>query len=241
MIKDGISCEKNVKSILMIGQSNMAGRGNVEDVEPIMNELCYMLRMGRWQKMREPINPDRSLYGKFRSGISLAASFADEYAKKFNVSVGLIPCADGGTCISQWMPGEILFDHAVFQTELAQRTSELGAIIWHQGESDCHTEEDVWAYKEKFITMMTELRSRICAEKVPLIISELSENIASKYEVADRPRKLNKILHEIADEIPLCRVVSSKGLELKEDGLHFNSTSCREFGKRYFEEFLKLM
>ena len=137
MIRDGIQkAEHTVTSFLMVGQSNMAGRGAVGDVEPIINPLCYMLRMGRWQRMQEPINPDRAIFGiECPSGIGLAASFADEYAKTTQKAAGLIPCADGGTRIAQWMPGEILFDHAVMMTKLAMRTSEFGGIIWHQGES----------------------------------------------------------------------------------------------------------
>ena len=50
MFKDGLSSAgSQVHSFLMIGQSNMAGRGEFADVEPIRNDLCYMLRMGRWQ------------------------------------------------------------------------------------------------------------------------------------------------------------------------------------------------
>ena len=125
-------------SVLMLGQSNMAGRGDMGQVKPIRNPLCYMLRMGRWQPMCEPVNPDRGIFeGRFRSGISLAASFADEYSRYFQAPVGLIPCADGGTSLDEWMPGQLLYDHAVMQTKLALRTSQLKAILWHQGESDC--------------------------------------------------------------------------------------------------------
>ena len=125
MAQDGIyAAEAQVGSVLMIGQSNMAGRGDLGQVKPIHNPLCYMLRMGRWQPMCEPVNPDRAIFeGIFRSGVSLAASFADEYARKFQTPVGLIPCADGGTQISQWMPGEILFDNAVHCARLALRTT----------------------------------------------------------------------------------------------------------------------
>lgn len=79
MQKDGINnTDTTIKSFLMIGQSNMAGRGEFADVEPINNSLCYMLRNGRWQKMSEPLNPDRAVFDyKFHSGISLGASFAD--------------------------------------------------------------------------------------------------------------------------------------------------------------------
>ena len=152
-IQDGICSDKfNIDSILMIGQSNMAGRGDFGEVPEICNSRCFMLRNGRWQPMSEPINPDRSIFkGDFRSGISLAASFADEYAKYFGQNVGLIPCADGGTNIDQWQPGSILFDNAVFNVKLAKRTSNLKGIIWHQGESDCHSDESLNDYSEKFI------------------------------------------------------------------------------------------
>lgn len=103
MFNDGIKKEdKIVTSFLMAGQSNMAGRGEFGEVEPINNNKCFMLRMGRWQPMSEPINPDRALLDPiWHSGVSLAASFADSFAKHFDKEVGLIPCADGGTKISQ--------------------------------------------------------------------------------------------------------------------------------------------
>lgn len=92
-----------------------------------------MLRMGRWQEMSEPINVDRAVAeeSRPRSGANLAASFAAQLQKETGSQIGLIPCADGGTRISQWQPGEVLFDHAVFQAKLAERTSMLTAILWH--------------------------------------------------------------------------------------------------------------
>ena len=65
-----------IKSFLMIGQSNMAGRGLINEVTPIYNERIQMLRNGRWQIMTEPINYDRPV-----SGISLVGSFADSWCK----------------------------------------------------------------------------------------------------------------------------------------------------------------
>lgn len=243
MIHDGIHMNENmVGSVLMLGQSNMAGRGDLGQVKPIRNPLCYMLRMGRWQPMCEPVNPDRGIFeGRFRSGVSLAASFADEYAKHFECPVGLIPCADGGTYLSQWMPGELLYDHAVMQTKLALRTSQLKAILWHQGESDCLSDETVAAYRENFLKMIFNLRKDLGAENVPVILGELPRQMGANWKTEGREQQLNGILRELSREVPHCAITSSESLTMKPDGAHFDSSACREFGKRYFVQYLTVL
>ncbi len=244
-INDGVNIGgADLHSFLMIGQSNMAGRGSISDVSPIENYRCYMFRMGRFQRMREPLNVDRAVFGTAGpiSGISLGASFADEYAKHYSTRVGMIPCADGGTRLDEWLPGTPLYDHAVFMARLAMRSSSFSGILWHQGESDCTDDSDIKVYKEKFIGMISSMRSELGAENLPLIIGELSENLSNpNYHFEDRPIRLNKILREISEELPMCTLVSSKGLTLKSDLLHFDALSQREFGKRYFEAYRDLM
>lgn len=243
-INDGINqYEVNiVDAFLMVGQSNMAGRGDFGEVPGIRNPLCHMLRNGRWQPMSEPINPDRAVYGiRFHSGISLAASFADEYAKCFNKPVGLIPCADGGTTIDEWMEGELLFDHAVMQTKLAKRTSKLKGILWHQGESDCLTYESLDAYGEKLVKVISALKKAIDGENLPVLIGEISNDISDSWKMEKRNIEFNKRLPEIIKEIPNSAIVSADGLELKADGVHFTSKACREFGKRYFEVYKEMI
>lgn len=53
-----------VHSFLLIGRSNMAGRGFLSEAAPIENENIKVLRNGRWQGAFRPINPDRLLQGK---------------------------------------------------------------------------------------------------------------------------------------------------------------------------------
>ena len=167
------------------------------------------------------------------------SSFADRFAKHFNKKIGLIPCADGGTSISQWQPSEILFDHAVSMTKLAMRSSSLGGILWHQGESDCR-DERFPLYKERLVRTIEGLRKELDAENLPFIFGEVSENISSNWNVGDYPRRMNELFREIQEIIPNCSLVSSKDLMLKPDGLHFNSLALREFGNRYFDAYLEL-
>ena len=241
-IQDGIE-NINIKpsSFLMAGQSNMAGRGDFGEVAEIRNPLCYMLRMGRWQPMSEPINPDRAVFGiRFHSGISPAASFADCYTKEFGLPVGLIPCADGGAGIAEWLPGELLFEHAVMQCNLAKKTSDIKGILWHQGESDCKNISDFNAYENRLIEVINALRKEIGDKNLPVLIGEISYEISQSWKMESRNIEFNKRLPEIIRKIPNSVIVSSKGLALKSDGIHFTSKSCREFGERYFKAYLHL-
>ncbi len=241
-INDGIKLEMTrVRSILMIGQSNMAGRGDIGDVPKINNDSCFMLRNGRWQKMHEPINPDRPIFeSKYKSGIGLAASFADDLNKETGLPIGLIPCADGGTSIEEWQKGDLLFDHAVMQAGLAKRTSHLSGIIWHQGENNCISEEKLENYRERFIKFVADMREALGMGDIPFVAGELSLELAPESTFSDRPIRFNALLHELEGVIPNFTVVSSEGLPMRGDGLHFSAAGQRELGHRYFNAFMKL-
>ena len=75
----------------------------------------------------------------------------------------------------------------------------------------------------------------------PLIFGELSEDISQRWNFGDYPTRMNSIFREIQREIPNCRLVSSKGLTLKPDGIHFDSASLRELGNRYLDAYLELV
>ena len=158
-----------IHSFLLIGQSNMAGRGFPSEVEPIVNDRLKVLRNGRWWPMYTPVNCDRKT-----AGISLAESFADAYSKEHNVDVGLIPCADGGTCLDQWQIGGLLHTNVLYQCELATRTSTIAGVLWHQGESDC-LEERYPFYEEKCTVLMEDFRRRLGLADVPFLLGGLGD------------------------------------------------------------------
>lgn len=219
-------------AFLLIGQSNMAGRGYLDQAKPIDTERIYTLRNGRWQRMFRPINPDRSF-----SGVSLAESFAEAYSKKYNVDVGLICCADGGTSIDQWIPGSLLFDNAVYQAKLASRTSRIAGILWHQGESDC-TAELYPQYREKLITVIDGFRKELDLYDIPFIMGGLGEYLA-QFPMEYFP-EINAIANSITETSPMTGFVSAEGLTSNPDNLHFSAESLYTFGLRYFREYEKL-
>lgn len=225
-----------IHSILIIGQSNMGGRGYPTEVEPIVSDKIKVLRNGRWQNMYTPVNPDRAF-----SGVNLAESFAKRYSDEKGVTVGIIPCADGGTSMDQWQVGGLLFDHAVYQCRLASRTSNIVAVLWHQGESDCSVERYT-TYEGKLCTMISELKRQAGLGDIPVLLGGLGDFLAvCKYgENLVNYGRVNEALLRAAGRISRCGFVSAVGLTANPDNLHFNAKSLREFGDRYYEVFLTL-
>ena len=225
-----------IHSFLLIGQSNMAGRGKYDEVEPIVNDSIFVLRNGIFRPMHFPINFDR-----FFSGVCLAESFADAYQKEMGVEVGLIPAADGGTSLDQWHEGEILFDHACYQAELASRSSEIKGILWHQGEADC-APALYSTYEERLTEMIYAMRKRLGMPDVPFLVGGLGDflkDYVNPTNLKNYPY-VNEALKSTASHVNNVGFVSAEGLTPNGDNLHFNAKSLREFGLRYFDGYKKL-
>ena len=223
-----------VHSFLLIGQSNMAGRGFLGEVEPICNERLKVLRNGRWYPMYTPVNCDRPF-----SGVNLAESFADAYAKEHDVDVGLIPCADGGTSLDHWQVGGLLYDHAICQARLATRTSTIAGVLWHQGEADCSDVRYPF-YQEKLRVILDSFRKDLGLYDVPFLLGGLGEYLPLRSEHYKNHVHVNAALEKLAEENPMTGFVCAKGLKPNPDNLHFCSEALREFGLRYYSVFSSL-
>ena len=225
-----------MKSILMIGQSNMAGRGFINEVPMICNERILMLRNAGWQMMAEPINYDRP-----NAGIGLAGSFAAMWCMEHEgEQIGLIPCAEGGSSLDDWAVDKNLFKNAVIQAGFAMQDSELIGILWHQGESDSYG-GGYQTYYKKLQVIIESLRKELNAFEVPLIIGGLGDFLGkngfglncTEYEL------VNEQLLKFAREQENSCFVTAEGLTPNPDGIHMNAVSQRRFGVRYYEAFVK--
>ena len=225
-----------MKSILMIGQSNMAGRGFINEVPMICNERILMLRNAGWQMMAEPINYDRP-----NAGIGLAGSFAAMWCMEHEgEQIGLIPCAEGGSSLDDWAVDKNLFKNAVIQAGFAMQDSELIGILWHQGESDSYG-GGYQTYYKKLQVIIESLRKELNAFEVPLIIGRLGDFLGkngfglncTEYEL------VNEQLLKFAREQENSCFVTAEGLTPNPDGIHMDAVSQRRFGVRYYEAFVK--
>ncbi len=221
---------------LLIGQSNMAGRGRFGEVPSIRHSQVFMFRNGKWCRAEEPLHTDKPKI----AGVGLGMSFAVEILTHMpEVAIGLLPCAVGGTSLNRWMPKADLYADAVSVTRRALTNGTLKGILWHHGEKDSGNPDYARSYGQRFQHMVINLRSELNANSVPLISGELGTFLQEcdgclHFEV------VNQHLRELESILPAYGCVTSKGLTDNGDRLHFDSKSLREFGIRYARKYMAL-
>jgi hypothetical protein len=226
---------------LLVGQSNMAGRGAVEEQDKKPHPRVLMFnKAGDWAPATDPLHFDKSV-----AGTGLGKTFAIRIAEaRPDVTIGLIPCAVGGSPIDTWRPGEFYaptnshpWDDAIRRVKLALKSGVFKGILWHQGESDS-TDALAAAYEAKLHDLISRLRREIGAPEVPFLVGQMGQFADQPW---DAPRRLvDKAHQDLPAKIPHTAFVSAAGLRDKGDKVHFDAASCRELGRRYAEAYLKL-
>jgi len=226
--------DTNFHLYLLIGQSNMAGRGVPDAESKKINEHIFMLdSLNNWVPATDPVHFDKPAIVGVGPAISFANSMLDNNSK---IKIGLIPCAIGGSPVKVWEPGaEYLnfhpYDDAISRTQLAMKKGVLKGILWHQGESDNDSSLSQ-LYIQKLSTLINRLRSDLKQPNIPFVAGELGYFIKADY--------INKIIPKLPENVSYTAVVSAKDLTDKGDQLHFNTASARELGKRYAAVMKKL-
>ncbi|MCA9173029.1 MAG: sialate O-acetylesterase [Planctomycetales bacterium] len=228
---------------VLAGQSNMAGRGKVEDVDkaPHPRVLVYT-KDGRWAPAVDPLHFDKPGI----VGVGLGRTFAIELAKLDpKVTIGLIPCAVGGSPISSWEPGGFHrstnthpWDDAMKRIHAALPAGTLKGILWHQGESDA-TPADAPKYAERLGQLVSRFRSELKAPETPFILGQIGQFPERPW--TDDTRQVDRAHREAPEKIEHTAFVSSDGLTHKGDRVHFDSKSYRELGRRYAKAYLGLV
>lgn len=228
--------ENPLHIFLLIGQSNMAGRGKLDQVQAIHCPEIHMFREGEWGVAEEPLHTDKPRI----AGIGLGMSFAVDIFQKSSLSpLGLVPCAVGGTPLSRWMPGADLYEEAVATCKAALKDGSLAGILWHQGEGDSGDKDDAESYGDRLYKMLTTLRTELGAQSAPVITGELGPFLKD-HEATPHYETVNAGLRGLETRLPRYRCAGAEGLTDNHDNLHFNAASLREFGRRYATCFLEI-
>lgn len=220
---------ENLQLFLLIGQSNMAGRGKIEAQDKIPHPRIFVLtRDLSWIPATDPLHFDKP-----EAGVGLGSSFARTVAEADSrVMIGLIPAAVGGTSLSQWKPDGQLYTDAVVRAREAMKRGVLAGILWHQGEGDS-SPAAAKTYPDRFARMISRLRADLNAPDVPVIVGETGRFRADCHAI-------NEALSTLPKTMSKCVFVPAEDLNDKGDKVHFDAKSLRIFGRRYADAWLLL-
>ena len=233
---------KDYHLFLLVGQSNMAGRGLVAESDTQPDPRVLMLdRAGNWQPAVDPMHFDKPKVVGVGPGRSFGLAYAAAHP---NVTVGLIPCAVGGSPIDSWQPGAYYqptdshpYDDALARARVALSAGTLKGILWHQGESDSKAGLSE-SYEEKLVALIKRFRHELQAPDVPFLMGQMGQFSERpwdqhKLRVDQTQRQLARLVSNVA-------FASSSGLKHKGDEVHFDAAGARELGGRYFQAWQEL-
>lgn len=232
---------KSMDLYLLIGQSNMAGRGAVEPEDQKEPSRVFTLnKANEWVPAVDPIHFDKS-----SAGVGLGRTFGIRMAEgNPSAMIGLIPCAVGGTSIRKWKPGAEdtktdthPYDDMLARLKIAMKSGQVKGILWHQGESDGKMGEN-GTYAAALMELIERVRAECGSQDIPFVIGQLGQ-------FPDRPwkesrSKVDAAQKQVAQAVASCAFVSSDGLSDRGDLTHFSAAAARELGKRYAQKMIEL-
>ena len=247
--------ERNVKkqAYLLMGQSNMVGSDRFDPQDEVTHPRVYMLgyedhspiQFNEFTLARAPMHG----HG-FLAGVGIGDTFGRDMADADpSATVGLIPLGISAASIKMFSKRDLgvpycsavvppdsrrwlnTYQWFIARARKAQQEGyEIKGILYHQGESDIAQRS--WVVDLEHL--MCDLKKDLGLGDIPILIGELGR-------FSDLLESHNPLVKEAAAEIPKAEWISSKDLNDKGDGIHFNKASYREFGHRYATKMIELL
>jgi len=172
-------------------------------------------------------------------GVGPGMTFARTMAEQDDaVTIGLVPCAKGGSSLDQWLKDRSLYETAVRRTLEAKKRGVFKGVLWHQGESEIGQEQLATTYLERLANMLEDLRADLGEPDVPIVVGEIGRYLHDpKYPFA---QAVNEALAQVPQRVSHTILTTSEGLTPQEDGAHLDTRSQREMGERYARRMLEL-
>ncbi len=220
---------------LSIGQSNMAGRANINaslgDLNPV-GDAYLMADAGQFIDAVNPFN----LYSTTRKEVGLqkvgpSFSFAKKITANISNKIGFVVNARGDTDMDDWDDKtDNLYAQAIARAIEAQKWGTFKAVLWHQGEANI-TPTEVSDYTQQLVNLTSNLRDDLGDPNLFFVAGQLGQFKAGHAD-------FNEMLKSFPNSVTNSAWVSSLGLTDRGDGLHFDRDSQIILGERYADRVL---
>ena len=217
---------------LLMGQSNMAGRDTRALAAQADNSRILALNPeGVWLVARDPIHQK---IGRTEPGAGPGIPFARAMLANSadpKITIGLIPCAVGGSPLKRWGKNGDLYKQALARAQSVASVGTLRGVLWHQGETDSAKEDAAVTYEARLARMITDLRADLGRPDLPFVVGQLGEFLSlEKQPCADTVRAAIRRIPAVVAHVGYA---DSAGLVHKGDELHFDAASSQKLGERF--------
>lgn len=239
---------KRLEIFLLIGQSNMKGRGKMP-AKPLNDPRIVMMHKPSdgYYLARHPLHltgDPRNFSGADNAGVGPGLAFAQATAKARPESrILLIPCAVGGTAISKWQKGQRLYEETIRKAKLALKQCPKGKVriagaLWLQGEADSGTPERIAAYPKRLKQLIVDLRTDLNIPDLPFIACTIGE---LKETSVKARQSINAILLDLPNRVPHTACVDGRKFAKSiGDKVHFDTATQNEHGRLFAAKYLDL-
>jgi hypothetical protein len=219
---------KPVHVFVLVGQSNMVGRGFPLTMASPTDPRLLLWRDGRWQIASDPLGPPDDP----RSGIGPGMTFGLQVLKRLPAwRVGLVVCAKGSTPIEDWQPDKPLYRACVEQVHASGGGRPAG-ILFLQGERGGSLAKAA-GWTDGFLRVFHAFREDFGAS-VPFVLGQIGMFVG----LEDAQASIRKQQARVAATLPRTRLVRSS--DLPTVGNHYTVPAYRVLGARFAAAWYRL-
>jgi hypothetical protein len=234
---------------LLLGQSNMAGRGDLPVLTgaatpPATPNIMRFTRNGIWEPAQHPLqdasDPVFAVKADLRGGVGPGLTFAQELILQgVFMRIGLLLCAKGGIGITAWAKDapDGLLTETLRRTQLAcQNGGRLMGVLIHVGEGDTKSSATAQAWPNRFVTLVEDLRSSFVMPMLPIVFAQIGQITAERRMHKTHGYAGWEELRSIQSAMqfpPHTAMVSTDDLLLQPDGLHLSAPAQIMLGQRF--------
>jgi hypothetical protein len=230
------AAEEHCHIYLLMGQSNMVGRGELTRWPPHPRLPCFN-KAGSWIPAVDPLHETSS---RDRVGPGVSFGHGMLHVVDQDVTIGLVPCAVGGSPLSRWEKRGDLYEATVRRAREATKHGTLAGILWMQGEKDAKDAALAKSYEKRLDAMVFDFRHEFGMPELPFVAALPCKELAQR---DDRPgaELVAEALQRLPRRVRHAAIVDSSGLKSTGDQTHFSTESQRELGRRYAQAMAALL
>lgn len=221
--------------ILMGGQSNMVGSGELKDLTDLSFQNVTYFDFGLTSKLTKPL-------GRFGPEVGIAKELSQKFPNRNFI---LIKYAIGGASLLDWSPnyskekanitGNQRFGNMYKELLTLTDSITLGkdanitALVWMQGERDARVPEAGNDYYNNFELLINSIRNDLGKSNLPIIFGKINP----PKEIYPALDKVVNAQILISREMPNAYIIDTENIEKSSDKIHYSSNGQIELGIRF--------